>query len=72
MHIGVPRERHVDEHRVGLTPAGVELLTAAGPYGCRSFFGVPFSLSLPASLSACRNRYSIWPFRLRNSSLAHA
>jgi alanine dehydrogenase len=30
MHIGVPRERHVDEHRVGLTPAGVELLTAAG------------------------------------------
>ncbi len=30
MHIGVPRERHVDEHRVGLTPAGVELLSAAG------------------------------------------
>ncbi len=30
MHIGVPRERHVDEHRVGLTPAGVELLTGAG------------------------------------------
>jgi alanine dehydrogenase len=32
MHIGVPRERHVDEHRVGLTPAGVELLTAAGHF----------------------------------------
>jgi alanine dehydrogenase len=30
MHIGVPRERHVDEHRVGLTPAGVELLAGAG------------------------------------------
>jgi alanine dehydrogenase len=30
MHIGVPRERHVDEHRVGLTPAGIELLAAAG------------------------------------------
>lgn len=30
MHIGVPRERHLDEHRVGLTPAGVELLSAAG------------------------------------------
>jgi alanine dehydrogenase len=30
MHIGVPRERHLDENRVGLTPAGVELLTAAG------------------------------------------
>ncbi len=30
MHIGVPRERHVDEHRVGLTPAGVELLTGGG------------------------------------------
>ena len=30
MNIGVPRERRADEHRVGLTPAGVELLTAAG------------------------------------------
>jgi len=30
MHIGVPRERRQDEYRVGLTPAGVELLTAAG------------------------------------------
>lgn len=30
MNIGVPRERRTDEHRVGLTPAGVELLTAAG------------------------------------------
>jgi len=30
MHIGVPRERRVEEYRVGLTPAGVELLTAAG------------------------------------------
>ncbi len=30
MHIGVPRERRADEYRVGLTPAGVELLTAAG------------------------------------------
>ncbi len=30
MHIGVPRERRPDEYRVGLTPAGVELLTAAG------------------------------------------
>ncbi len=30
MDIGVPREHRVDEHRVGLTPAGVELLTAAG------------------------------------------
>ncbi len=29
MHIGVPRERRLDEYRVGLTPAGVELLTAA-------------------------------------------
>jgi alanine dehydrogenase len=30
MHIGVPRERRADEYRVGLTPAGIELLTAAG------------------------------------------
>lgn len=30
MHIGVPRERRVEEYRVGLTPAGVELLTAGG------------------------------------------
>jgi len=30
MDIGVPRECRIDEHRVGLTPAGVELLTAAG------------------------------------------
>jgi alanine dehydrogenase len=30
MDIGVPREHRADEHRVGLTPAGVELLSAAG------------------------------------------
>lgn len=30
MNIGVPRERREDENRVGLTPAGVELLAAAG------------------------------------------
>ena len=30
MNIGVPRERRVDEHRVGLTPAAVERLVAAG------------------------------------------
>jgi alanine dehydrogenase len=30
MDIGVPRECRNDEHRVGLTPAGVELLTTAG------------------------------------------
>jgi len=30
MHIGIPRERRTDEYRVGLTPAGVELLTADG------------------------------------------
>lgn len=30
MDIGVPCEHRQDEHRVGLTPAGVELLTAAG------------------------------------------
>ena len=30
MDIGVPREQRQDEHRVGLTPAGVELLSAAG------------------------------------------
>jgi alanine dehydrogenase len=30
MNIGVPREHRADEHRVGLTPAGVELLSAAG------------------------------------------
>ncbi len=30
MKIGVPRERRVDEHRVGLTPAAVDRLTAAG------------------------------------------
>jgi alanine dehydrogenase len=30
MKIGVPRERRVDEHRVGLTPAAVERLVAAG------------------------------------------
>ena len=30
MDIGVPRERRRYEHRVGLTPAGVELLTAEG------------------------------------------
>ncbi|HLF26666.1 MAG TPA: alanine dehydrogenase [Anaerolineae bacterium] len=29
MNISVPRERRESEHRVGLTPAGVELLTAA-------------------------------------------
>lgn len=29
MNIGVPREHRADEHRVGLTPAGVELLSAA-------------------------------------------
>lgn len=30
MNIGVPRERRVDEHRVGLTPAVIELLAATG------------------------------------------
>ena len=30
MNIGVPRERQPDEHRVGLTPAAVERLVAAG------------------------------------------
>ena len=30
MNIGVPRERRPDENRVGLTPAGVQLLVAAG------------------------------------------
>lgn len=30
MNIGVPRESRQDEYRVGLTPAGVELLTADG------------------------------------------
>jgi alanine dehydrogenase len=30
MHVGIPKERRPDEHRVGLTPAGVELLAAAG------------------------------------------
>jgi alanine dehydrogenase len=30
MDIGIPRERRPDENRVGLTPAGVELLTAGG------------------------------------------
>jgi alanine dehydrogenase len=30
MHIGIPRERRPDEHRVGFTPAGVLLLTADG------------------------------------------
>jgi hypothetical protein len=30
MDIGVPRERRSDESRVGLTPAGVELLSAEG------------------------------------------
>ena len=30
MNIGVPRERRANEYRVGLTPAGVELLTAGG------------------------------------------
>jgi len=30
MDIGVPRERRADEYRVGLTPAGIELLTASG------------------------------------------
>lgn len=30
MNIGIPRERRPDEHRVGLTPAGVDLLTAEG------------------------------------------
>jgi len=32
MNIGVPRERRAEEYRVGLTPAGVELLTAAGHF----------------------------------------
>ena len=30
MNIGVPRERRTDEHRVGLTPAAVELFVSAG------------------------------------------
>jgi alanine dehydrogenase len=30
MHIGIPRERRPDEYRVGLTPAGVALLSADG------------------------------------------
>lgn len=30
MDIGIPRECRIDEHRVGLTPAGVGLLRAAG------------------------------------------
>ncbi|HET7089726.1 MAG TPA: alanine dehydrogenase [Anaerolineae bacterium] len=30
MHIGIPCERRPNEYRVGLTPAGVELLTAGG------------------------------------------
>jgi alanine dehydrogenase len=30
MNIGVPRERRTMEHRVGLTPAGIELLTQDG------------------------------------------
>jgi alanine dehydrogenase len=30
MHIGVPHERRPDEYRAGLTPAGVQLLTADG------------------------------------------
>ncbi len=30
MHIGIPRERRPDDYRVGLTPAGVALLSAAG------------------------------------------
>jgi alanine dehydrogenase len=30
MHIGIPRERRPDEYRAGLTPAGVQLLTADG------------------------------------------
>jgi alanine dehydrogenase len=34
MDIGVPRELRADEHRVGLTPAGVELLSAAGHVCC--------------------------------------
>jgi alanine dehydrogenase len=34
MDIGVPREHRADEHRVGLTPAGVELLSAAGHACC--------------------------------------
>jgi alanine dehydrogenase len=30
MHIGIPRERRPEEYRAGLTPAGVQLLTADG------------------------------------------
>jgi len=30
MNIGVPRERRAEEHRVGIAPAAVEMLTAAG------------------------------------------
>jgi alanine dehydrogenase len=30
MHLGIPKERRPNEHRVGLTPAGVELLAADG------------------------------------------
>jgi alanine dehydrogenase len=33
MHIGIPSERRPNEYRVGLTPAGVELL-AAGGHNC--------------------------------------
>ncbi len=34
MDIGAPREGREDEYRVGLTPAGVKLLTAAGHGYC--------------------------------------
>lgn len=30
MHIGIPRERRPEEYRVGLTPSGIELLSADG------------------------------------------
>jgi alanine dehydrogenase len=30
VHVGIPRERRTEEYRVGLTPAGVQLLTAGG------------------------------------------
>ncbi|MDW8325996.1 MAG: alanine dehydrogenase [Anaerolineales bacterium] len=30
MNIGIPRERRPDENRIGMTPAGIELLVAAG------------------------------------------
>src|SRR5262249_28065884 len=60
--------------RNGVTPSSEDRSSEWRPTHCS--FPSPFSLSssagnfVPRRATACRNRYSIWPLRLRNSSSA--